>query len=490
MSLYVGIDIGTSSAKTIIIDEKGTILCESSREYTVSELRPGYKEIDPEIWMEAVDACLEEMLENVDKKSVKAIGVTGQMHSLIVLGKDGKPIRPVLMWNDNRTSDLVPEVKEKIKTFIQAPYISDIISTGSPAINLLWLKENEPENFKQIYKFLIGPDYIVYRLTGNIQTDFCEASTSSLYDLKSLEWSREMRDFLGLAGDIYPKVKGSSEIAGNILPQWAEKLGLSRDVLVYVGTGDNPAAAISTGCFAGKYPVLSLGTSAVVMFPKEKPDFTARGKNILFSENGSDVQLLVQGVVQSCGSSFSWWMKDVLDTDDFAGETKGIDINHLGESEVIFYPHLNGDKTIYGDPKLKGAFVGLGTDIKRADLSLAVMEGICLAIRQLTEAMHVPMESLKGLRVIGGGSKNDVWMQALADILKVDVVQMESETGAGFGIALLASSRDSENTIMKIIDGLNKTRKHFWPQSVHSALYDKKYEKYLKIHDGLKEIFS
>lgn len=195
MEYYVGIDIGTSSAKLTLIDEEGAIIKESTREYEILEPHPGWKEIDPETWMQAVDEAMEELLREENSVAVKAIGVTGQMHTVVFIGKDGKSIRPALMWNDTRTAPTLPGIRQKIQDSPKVSYIANIISTGSPAMNLLWLKENEPEQFHKIDKFLIGPDYIVYRLTGRCQTDYCEASTSSLFDLNSGEWSPEIRKY-------------------------------------------------------------------------------------------------------------------------------------------------------------------------------------------------------------------------------------------------------------------------------------------------------
>jgi xylulokinase len=490
MSYYVGIDIGTSSAKITLIDGKGSIIKECNGDYSLTELAPGWKEIDPEIWMTTVDECMKELLQGIDAKEVASIGVTGQMHTVIFLDENGKSIRPALMWNDTRTSLLVPKVKDKIMENSKISYISNIISTGSPAMNLLWVKKNEPKNFSKIHKFLIGPDYIVFRLTGTIQTDYCEASTSSLCDLHTGTWSPEMRKIMGFPEGIYPQIKGSGQMAGTITDEWVEKLGLCPEVTVTVGTGDNPAAAISTGCFTGKYPVLSFGTSGVLMIPKEEVDLNAKGKNILFSVDGKEIQVLVQGVVQSCGSSFAWWMKNVLNTTDFNGETLDADLSHLGESNIIFYPHLVGDKTIYADPNIRGAFIGIGTETTRKDMSIAIMEGICMAVRQLIEAMKIPRKTLEGLRVIGGGSKNEVWMQILADVLDISVVQLESGSGAGYGIALTAAANSStEISMEEILKNTISTKKTFYPRNYNVKLYNHKYRKYLRIYSALKHIY-
>lgn len=488
MEYYVGIDIGTSSAKLTLIDEEGAIIKESMREYEILEPHPGWKEIDPEAWMQAVDEAMEELLREENSVAVKAIGVTGQMHTVVFIGKDGKSIRPALMWNDTRTAPTLPGIRQKIQDSPKVSYIANIISTGSPAMNLLWLKENEPEQFHKIDKFLIGPDYIVYRLTGRCQTDYCEASTSSLFDLNSGEWSPEIREILDFPESIYPEVKGTGELAGDMLEKWEQKYNFRKGVKVIIGTGDNPAAAISTGCFAKKYPVLSLGTSGVLMYPKEKIDFTAKGKNIMFSFDRKNILILVQGVIQSCGSSFGWWMKNILETGAFDEETQ-VDTKRLGENTLLFYPHLVGDKTIYADAGLRGAFLGIGTETSRKDMTIAVMEGICFAVRQLAEVMRISKEELDGLKITGGGSKNEVWMQILADVLNVRIEQMESGAGAGYGIALAAAGSIGNASMDDIIEQTIRIKKSFIPRKYNVGLYEKKYQTYLKIYDALKQIF-
>lgn len=492
MRYYVGIDMGTSSVKVLLMDENGRVVRDSSRSYEVSEPHPGWKEIDPEVWMRAASEALEELLEYAEAKDIVSIGVTGQMHTVVMLDEEGHSVRPALMWNDTRTSGLLADIRERLRRTAEVPYIANVISTGSPAINLYWLKRNEPENFGRMKKFLIGPDYIVYRLTGKYQTDYCEASTSSLFDLNSREWSSEIRDILGFPEEIYPEVKGSSQIAGTIKEEWMKKFGLGKQVSVTVGTGDNPAAAISTGCFLKKYPVLSLGTSGVLMVPREKVELDAKGKNILFSLDGEEVDVLVQGVVQSCGNSFSWWTNTVLHTDSFEEETRYVDMNKLGENSIIFYPHLTGDKTIYADPQLRGGFFGIGTDCTRADMTVAVMEGICFGVRQLADEMHLNAKIQEGLRVIGGGSKNDVWMQILADVLNVRIIQLKSTSGgAGYGMALVAASGGSYGLPMEeMIEKTVVSGREYLPREKHVMLYEKKYQRYRKIYEAMKLIYE
>jgi len=489
MSYYIGFDLGTSSVKLCLTDEKGNLIKEASRSYELLQPNQGWKEIDPRTWWENSCEAIEELLDGTDGCLVKGIGVTGQMHTLILLDANGEVVRPALMWNDTRTADLVPGMMDAIRD-TEIGYLNRILSTGSPAANMLWVKENEPSNYNRIKKFLIGPDYIVYRLTGTYGTDYCEASTSSMYDTVKKCWSPVMQEILGLADEIYPEVKGSAEVAGTILPELAERFGLNPDTKVIVGTGDNPAASIPTGCLGKHYPVFSMGTSGVLMFPRENLDYTAKGKNILFGFDREHCNILVQGVVQSCGSSFGWWNLDIMESNGFNHIDSMFDKDKLGENHLLFYPHLVGDKTIYADPSLRGAFIGLSTDTTRADMTLAVMEGIAFALKQLASEMHLEDTHLEELKVIGGGSKSRIWMQVLADVMNLPIAQMGGEGGAGYGMALLAAYACGEiATIEEISDNAVEVKEHFYPRTYNAGLYEEKYKKYLQIHDALKPIF-
>lgn len=490
MANYIGIDLGTSSCKLILTDEKGTVLQGTSRQYRLLQPRQGWKEIEAFTWWKAVREALSQLLENTDTSQVRGIGITGQMHSLVLLDESGEPVRPVLMWNDVRTKSLIQTLKSQI-AWTKVPYINSIISTGSPAANLYWVRENEPDNFDRIRHFLIGPDYLVYRFTGVYGTDFCEASTSSMYDLLKKEWSKDMMRILRVKPDIFSQVRGSAQIVGTILPEIAEEFGLRQETFVIAGTGDNPAASLPTGCLANGYPVLSLGTSGVLVFPREEPDFVSKGKNILFSFDGEKCFTLTQGVVQSCGSGYSWLLRDIFGKEDYSAADREIDPEHLGENDLLFYPHLTGDKTIYQDPSLRGAFLGLGTDTTRAQMVQAFMEGIAYAVRQLIEEMHLDPDMTKKIRVIGGGSKSRIWMQILSDVLDAEILQLEGNAGAGYGMALLAAYAGGElSSVSDISEKAVSVKETFRPDQRSVTLYEDGYRRYLKVHDMIKDIFS
>ena len=489
MGYFLGIDIGTSSVKLIALDEAGAVVKKCGRDYQYSQPYPGWREIWPSIWVEAVEDGLEELLSGLDRRSVKAIGLTGQMHTTVFLDRYGNCIRPAIMWNDMRTKDRISFMKENLEGKRDSQSILRILSTGSPAANLLWLKEQETDNFRKLDKFLIGPDYLVYYFSGEFSTDYCEASTSSLYDTEENRWSESMRELISLPKDSYPPIKGSQQVVGKLRENLQAKFGLPAEVKIIAGTGDNPAAAVATGSLQHHYPVLSIGTSGVLVLSRSHMDLDKKGKQILFSLDGKTIKVLVQGVVQSAGGSYNWYVKNILGIDDFDSLVENVDMKYLGKSDLLFYPHLTGDKTIYGDPGLRGAFIGLDTNHTRADLAVAVMEGVCFAVKQLVEEMQLTSDELGALKVTGGGSYSAVWMQILADVLNEKIEQLDGGEGASYGVALMARNAvSSSKTETTGVERPVKIRGCFIPRGCHVSMYEQKYKKYLRIHDALKMI--
>ena len=486
---YIGIDMGTSGVKLLLMDERQALLNQVGLEYELSRPREDWSEIDPAIWYEKTLEGLAALLDGQDARRVAAIGVTGQMHSLILLDGKGESLRPAMLWNDKRTGGLLPILREALREDPDGDYLSQIVSTGSPAANLYWFSREEPELFARCRCFLIGPDYLVYRLTGVPGTDFVEASTSSLYCISRREWSEPMRRLIGLPASAWPTVRGSAEVVGTVLPALAARPGLREDVKVIAGIGDNPASAVSTGCLGQGYPVLSLGTSGVLMFPVKSMTDVARGKVILCSMDGRRFSYLVQGVVQSTGEAISWWTRRVLGAQDFGTLDGGIDAAMRLRSKVLFYPHINGDKTIYADPTLRGAFLGLGSENGPAELYYAVIEGLCFAFRQLLEEMGLDLRSHGVMKVVGGGAKSDLWLQTLADVLDVRVERLGGNIGPGFGAALLACAADHPGaTLGRLTASSLQIERAFAPEPELTDALQAKYRKYLRIHDALKYV--
>lgn len=475
--------------KLLLIDAQRRILAQTSLEYELSKPRKGWSEIDPGIWYDSALEGLRRLLEGQDAARVGAIGVTGQMHTLIMLDERGETVRPAIIWNDKRTAQCLPALREALAEEPDGEYLRNIVSTGSPAANLYWVSRHEPEVFARCRHFLIGPDYLVYRLTGVFCTDYVEASTSSLYSIRGCAWSRKLRELIGLPEAAYPPVRGSGETVGRLKGELARALGLREDVRVIAGTGDNAATAVSTGCIGRGYPVLSLGTSGVLIFPVRSLDRVERGKAILFSADGKNLLYLVQGVVQSTGESVSWWLRKVQGQKDFGTMDAEIDGKLLCRSQLLFYPHINGDKTLYADPELRGAFIGLNSETGPKEMYGAILEGLCFAFRQLAGGMALDLEKYGSLKVVGGGAKSSLWLQTLANVLNVRVERLGGAVGPAFGIALLAYAADhAEVGAEELTAASLQVEQVFTPDRALTELYEGKYRQYLRIHDALKYI--
>lgn len=486
---YLGIDIGTSSVKLIVIDEDEQILSFESVEHDYDCPEDGWSEIDPNVWYDSVCQGLDLLSEQLDLAKVCTLGFTGQMHTTVFLDAQGQSIRPAIMWNDTRTKELVPELQHAAKSFEEGDLLSEMLSTGSPASNLFWLKKNEPETLRRLKKFVIGPDYLVAKFTGHIGTDFCEASTSSLFLHQKRKWSDEMLRYIGLDRACCPQPRASLTVAGTILPDIAQRYGFKSDTKVIVGTGDNPATAVSTGCIDYGYPVISLGTSGIFIFPVKNSVQHRKGKPILLSFEPGQYINLIQGAVQSNGSSFDWLTKDILQID---GEHENFELDNWEpyvDNSLLFYPHLMGDKTIYADPDLRGAFLNLSTHTTRHDLVYSVLEGLSFSFRELAEAMGLDLTSETGIKVVGGGAQNDTWLQLLANTLDTEITKIDGVVGAALGVALMclrSEMGDSASTTNKhLIQG-----KIFKPKSNIKSKLNEKYKKYKRIHQSLQYINS
>lgn len=487
--LFIGVDLGTSAMKVVLVDEEKNILAQTEEKYNLSNPQEGWSEIDPEIWYQCMLCSIRKVLDKKGAKRLLGISVTGQMHTIIPLGKDGIVLRPAIMWNDMRTKTLIPELKKTFQDFSEGAYLANMVSTGSPAAALYWMKKNEPELFSKMYKFLIGPDYLVHRLTGEYTTDYCEASTSCLYQIEGRKWSNEIRQFLGLEESVYPRIGASSDIAGYLTREVREKLGIDQEVFVLYGTGDNPATAISTGCFEKEIPVISLGTSGILMIPCGQIWKAAKGKKILLALEGGKYCYLMQGAVQSTGNTIDWWVKKISGANNYEMINRLAQLHEIRENAVMFYPHLMGEKTIHGDANLRGAFVGLGIETENKDMLYAVLEGICMGLKELAEKMKVPLERYEYIEVVGGGAKNDIWMQILANVLNKKVVRLQGMVGAAYGAALLAVFRWASISMKDIsLTDIISIDSEFEPNQSIQEVLERRYKKYCRIYNAVKSL--
>ena len=400
--LYIGVDLGTSAVKLLLMNEKGGIENIVSKEYPLEFPHPGWSQQKPEDWWEKTVDGLKELTANADKSKIAGISFGGQMHGLVVLDKDDNVIRPAILWNDGRTTKETDYLNNVIGKDKLSEYTANIAFAGFTAPKILWMKENEPENFNKIAKIMLPKDYIAYKLSGVHCTDVSDASGMLLFDVKNKCWSKEMMEICSVREDQLAKIFESYEVVGNIKSDVASALGFPESVKIIAGAGDNAAAAIGTGTVGDGRCNISLGTSGTIFISSK--DFCVDENNALHAFAHSDGHYHLMGCMLSAASCNKWWMEDIIGTEDFAGEQK--DITKLGENNVFFLPYLMGERSPHNNPDARAMFIGMSMDTTRADMTQAVLEGVAFGIRDSFEVAKSLGINITKTKICGGGAKS------------------------------------------------------------------------------------
>ena len=485
--LYVGIDLGTSAVKLLLMDGEGNIKNIVSKEYPLYFPNPGWSEQKPEDWYEQSMAGMKELLEGFDKSQVAGISFGGQMHGLVILDKDDNVIRPALLWNDGRTFEECDYLNNVIGKEKLSEYTANISFTGFTAPKILWIKNKEPENFAKIAKIMLPKDYIAYKLTGVHCTDVSDASGMLIFDVKNRKWSKEMCDICGITEDQLATCYESYEAVGTVLPEIAAELGIPATVKVAAGAGDNAAAAVGTGTVGDGMCNISLGTSGTIFISSK--NFGVDKYNALHSFAHADGSYHLMGCMLSAASCNKWWMDEIIGTKDYAAEQKQIE--KLGENHVYFLPYLMGERSPHNNPNARGTFIGMTMDTTRADMTQAVLEGVAFALRDSFEVAKSLGIKIERTKICGGGAKSPLWKKMIANILNVKVDVIESEEGPALGGAMLAAVACGEYAnveevaakIVKVIDTVE-------PEAELVAKYEERYNQFKEIYPACKPLYE
>ena len=485
--LYIGIDLGTSAVKLLLMDSEGNIKNIVSKEYPLYFPHPGWSEQRPEDWYEQTMLGMEELLEGADKSQLAGISFGGQMHGLVILDENDEVIRPAILWNDGRTTEECDYLNNVIGKEKLSEYTANISFTGFTAPKILWVKNKEPENFARIKKIMLPKDYIAYKLTGVHCTDVSDASGMLVFDVKNRQWSKEMCDICGITIDQLATCYESYEAVGTVLPEIAERLGIPETTKVAAGAGDNAAAAVGTGTVGDGMCNISLGTSGTIFISSK--NFGVDKFNALHSFAHADGSYHLMGCMLSAASCNKWWMDEILKTKDYAAEQAGID--KLGENHVYFLPYLMGERSPHNDPAARGTFVGMTMDTTREDMTQAVLEGVAFALRDSFEVAKDLGIKIERTKICGGGAKSPLWKKMIANILNIKVDVIESEEGPALGGAMLAAVACGEYAsveeiaakIVKVVDTVEPT-----PEL--AAKYEERYQQFKQIYPALKPVFQ
>lgn len=486
--LFIGMDLGTSALKVLLVNEQGDILNTVSEEYPLSFPREGWSEQNPEDWYTAAEKCLTRILAGVDPLTVKGIGIGGQMHGLVVLDKDDNVIRPAILWNDGRTDKQVTYLNETVGKETLSACTANIAFAGFTAPKLLWMRENEPELFEKIEKIMLPKDYLVYRLTGEHSCDYSDASGMLLLDVKNKCWSKKMLQICGVSEKQLPRLHESSDVVGTVLPGLAERFGLA-DVAVVAGAGDNAAAAVGTGTVGDGKCNISLGTSGTVFISSDA--FGVDGGNALHAFAHADGNFHLMGCMLSAASCNKWFMEDVLEDSDYDALQSKITREKLGNNNIYFLPYLMGERSPINDVDARGTFVGLTMSSKREDMLQAVLEGVAFAIRDSVEKAKEAGVCIEASNICGGGAKSALWQTIMANVLGVRLDTVKTEQGPGYGGAILAMVGCGVfGSVKEACDKLVCVSSSVYPDAGLTALYNAKYEKFKLIYPALKNVFK
>lgn len=476
MRYYIGLDLGTSGIKGLLVNDRGAIVREENSGYAVSYPQDGWSEQNPEDWLKAARKVLAALAEGLEE-DVKAVSVGGQMHGLVILDENDEVIRPAILWNDGRTQAETNFLNSVIGKRKLSALTANIAFAGFTAPKILWVKTHEPKNFARINKLMLPKDYLAYKLTGVFSTDYSDASGMLLLDVKNKRWSKEMLEICSVKEEWLPRLYESYEATGkvNCLP----------NAIMAAGAGDNAAAAIGMGTVKNGDCNISLGTSGTVFIAGDS--FIEDGNNALHSFVHANGKWHLMGCILSAASANKWWLEDILRTKDYDGATQGA---KLAENSVYFLPYLMGERSPHNDVNARGAFIGMRANTTRQDMSLAVLEGVSFALRDCVEAAKAGGIDVAKATVCGGGAKSKIWREILANVLNCEIVSLETEQGVSYGAAILAMVGSGlYKTVEEATAVLVKRREKVLPMSEMVMKYEEKYQYFRRIYPALKTLF-
>lgn len=471
---YIGVDLGTSAVKMILTDEKMNVINTISKGYPLDFSADGKSEQNPLDWWNAVKAGLDELTSGMDKRNISGIGVGGQMHGLVMLDEKDNVIRPAILWNDTRTGKQTDFLNNFIGKERLQGLTGNIAFAGFTAPKILWVKENEPENFGKCTKICLPKDYINYMLTGVFATDVSDASGTLLYDVENRAWSDEMLAICGITKDMLPAVYESCEAIGKVKAD----LGFGENITACAGAGDNAAAAIGTSTVLEGQCNISLGTSGTVFIPTDK--YVQTDNPALHSFCHANGKYHLMGCILSAASANKWLVEDIFDTDDYSKNIAALDAD-TASKQIFFMPYLAGERCPHNDPDVRGAFIGLSHDTKRTELQTALFEGVSFAIKDCIELIP---NKIKSATVCGGGTKSRLWMQILSNILDMEISIINNE-GPALGGAILSAQAAGLNP--QIEKDILYTVK---PNGALVEIYKNKYNKFKKLYPVLKDFYK
>ena len=490
----LGIDIGTSGLKCVLIDRDGQVLGQAFRAYTPDTPRPGWVEQDPETWVEAALSAVSEVVDRagMNRAAIAGLGFSGQMHSTVCLDKNGQCLRPAMLWLDHRSAAQVAALREQIGTVQLAEWIGNPIMPGFMLVSLLWLEECEPATWDRLAHVMLPKDYVRYRLTGELNTDYTDGSSTALLNVRQRAWCSELLDAAGIPTNILPPLRESTDPIGQLTPQMAEAMQVSSGLPVVCGAGDQEAQAIGNGLIRSGLVSCTIGTGGQLFTPIDRYQFDPELRLHTFC-HAVPAQWHWEAATLAAGLSLRWLRDEVLGGrytyQEMADAAATIE---PGAEGLLYVPYLAGERTPHMDPSAKGVFCGLTLRHTWKHLTRAVMEGVVFSLRDGLELMQAMGLSIERIIASGGGTQHPLWLQLQADILDAEVVRTETQEAAALGAALLAGIGAGLYSDFGAASAaaVRYSADVYHPRPAIAARYHEQAEIYRKLYPALAPIFS
>jgi len=489
MSYVIGVDLGTSAVKTLLMDRNGKIAAEATRSYPLFHDRPSWSEQKPEDWVTATIEAMKEVASaaGIDASAIEGISFSGQMHGLVLLNANGEVVRPAILWNDTRTTEQCREIEQVLGDTL-------LSVTRNPALEgftlpkILWVRQHEKELFDQATIFVLPKDYVRYRLTGELHMDYSDAAGTLMLDVANKKWSKEVLSAFNLPESFCPPLVESHGLVGTLLPEVASQTGLSAETKVFAGGADNACGAIGAGILSEGLTLSSIGTSGVILsYENDKTkDF---GGKVHFFNHGKEDSFYAMGVTLAAGYSLSWFKKTFAPNESFDEMLAGIENVKPGSNGLLFTPYLVGERTPHADPNIRASFIGVDGTHERIHFARAVMEGITFSLNESVDMFRQAGKTVDKVVSIGGGAQNPTWLQMQADIFNATVVSLENEQGPGLGAAMLAAYGCGWfESLEACADQFVKHADSYEPNPEAVATYESLFRVYQQVYAQTKEM--
>lgn len=490
MGYVLGIDLGTSSLKGLLMNKSGEVVAFAGYDYPLLHPKKGYSEQNPEEWVKACENVFKALSEKVEdfKAELEGIAISGQMHGLVTLDVEDKVVRPAILWNDTRTTKQCTEIMEGFGDRLITITKNKALE-GFTLPKILWMQEEERELWVKVAHIMLPKDYLIFRLTGEFATDYSDAAGTLLLDIAAKKWSDEILVKYDIDGKILPKLYNSIDCVGKIKAEYQKDFGFEKEVKVMGGGADNACAAVGSGIVSNGIGMVSIGTSGVFLSYEDEAHSNYSGRLHLFNHGIPDAYYSM-GVTLAAGHSLNWFKETFAPKESFEELLSDIDKISAGSDGLLFAPYIVGERTPYADSKVRGSFTRIDTTHTRAHFARAVLEGITFSLRDSMELMsELTAKKFDKILSVGGGSKNKDWLQMQADIFDTEIITLTTEQGPGLGAAMMAAVgtgwfvdlKKCAKTFVHYKSGISSVKENV-------LKYNEAYESYKKVYGATKDL--